>query len=174
MEDILKRIQDPEWWFSVVIVGLVVGLAAAYAKDFLTCIGSKLSKSFAAYARRKKKAEERRIEVWVQNPTLLAIEYMRGFFGLGLAFFAFTFSMGIRAWDVLVAHFPEVDFFGALLGSPSGKPTVTVIVPAAFLLLGFACYLRALSRLSECQHARALLNERLYAITAPETSDQNE
>ena len=63
MESIPTLVKDPGWWFTAVVVGLLVSVAAGFAQNYLSLIGSKLSSSLAkrreAQVQKRKKSFER-------------------------------------------------------------------------------------------------------------------
>ena len=58
-----KYLTDPSWWFSTVIIGLLVSLLAAYLKDWISAGLSFVSPHYRKYRRRKL----RRKAPWIQN-----------------------------------------------------------------------------------------------------------
>lgn len=172
MEQVWKNLQSPDWWFTAVLVGLVVGIVAAYAKDGLNKLASSISTSYAARVERNRAHSAYRVRLWVANPSLLIIEYMRAFMLLLAALLAFYASMASRAWQVFVRHFPEVDPLGGWLRIPEASPTVRVALALALYGLAFAYYLRALTRLIECNKARFMLIEATERYVSTAASDQ--
>lgn len=157
MNAIWKLLQSPEWWFTAVFIGLVIGIVAAYAKDFLSGLLSAVSKTYARRAARAKIARQRRIEVCVGDPSVLAVQYLRAILGLGLAFAGIVFSMLNRAWDVLRSHYPNVDLFNGVVPIPEPNSPASTFVSVALLLLSFPVYWSALRSLRECEAARRRL-----------------
>ena len=62
MSDLARQIATPAWWFSVVIAGIVVSLAAAYLKPHVDSALNKVSGTFRARSARKAAARQREIE----------------------------------------------------------------------------------------------------------------
>src|SRR6266481_6904151 len=72
MEKILQQIRTPEWWFSVVFVGILVGLAASYARGWISFGAALVSHHLKEYFKREAEKDEQRVARFVSNPTLLA------------------------------------------------------------------------------------------------------
>jgi hypothetical protein len=56
MTSILQALRDPAWWFSVIVVALLVNVIAAFAKDWL---GQIFSRYAAKLAEEKRQLEEK-------------------------------------------------------------------------------------------------------------------
>lgn len=91
MESIAKIIKDPTWWFTAVLIGILVSLIASYLRDFVSWFASKSSSVLRA--RREKRLEEERvrIELLVAFPELLTMEITRA--AISVVIFLATFSL---------------------------------------------------------------------------------
>lgn len=82
METIPRVVQDPAWWFTVVLFGLLVNIAAAYLKPLLEKVGRRLRSGASAIARDHSRRMEWEVasaksDVSYQIATqLLKIEYL--------------------------------------------------------------------------------------------------
>ncbi len=47
MKKIIEDLGSPEWWFSVLVIGVIAALIAAYLKDVVPMVTSKVSRSMA-------------------------------------------------------------------------------------------------------------------------------
>jgi len=153
MEQIWKQLQSPEWWFTAVFVGLVVGVAGPYANSGMRWLAGRLSTNLAARLRIRYEAKLRRIQCLVANPHLLTIEFMRGFALLALAFLGFFFSMVVRAWKVFVTHFPDADPISDAL-SFHPPAFMDALLPYLFLVGSLVAYWQGMAVLMESRIAR--------------------
>ena len=165
MDAITKQVNNPEWWFTVVIVGLIVGVIAAYAKDWLGSILSSLSARFRTYAERRYMARAAEVQRLTANPQLLVIEYIQCMFVLAGTIALLGASYIFTLWNVLTIHFPDFDpahlFSISQLRTLSGQSVsiarLNFYVQLAFGIPGFALWYHFLSRYMLCQKARKLL-----------------
>jgi hypothetical protein len=71
-EVILKKLQDPAWWFDLIIIGIVVSVVAGFLKD---ATSRWLARSSEWYRRRRAatlRQREFHLELLLSDPTLLS------------------------------------------------------------------------------------------------------
>jgi hypothetical protein len=77
MDAIFKNLQDPSWWFTAFIVGIIASVVAGFTKDYLEktfglfLLRTKLKRAQARLARDEK------IKAWSQNESLVMIILLR-------------------------------------------------------------------------------------------------
>ncbi|MEX3917956.1 hypothetical protein AB4Y43_17190 [Paraburkholderia sp. BR10872] len=71
MQKILEDIASPEWWFSVVVVALLIGLAGVYLSRFLDGAGKQLLTVLAARGEKAEREREERIQFYSQHSDLV-------------------------------------------------------------------------------------------------------
>lgn len=78
MDGIFKNLQDPAWWFTAFVVGIIASVVAGFAKDYL-------EKKFGVFWSRSKARRDRarltrqkNIEAWSENEGLVAILLLKG------------------------------------------------------------------------------------------------
>lgn len=77
MEEIVKGLLSFNWWFSVVIVGIIVNIASPYIWRTIESLGSALSKRFRESIESRRSKKEAWINLLSANPLLLQMEYSR-------------------------------------------------------------------------------------------------
>ncbi len=166
MESIVKQVNNPEWWFTVVIVGLVVGIVAAYAKDWLTTGLSAVSGKYRVYAERRSSRRDAEVSLLSVEPPLLLIEYVRCMLVLAATASLLAASYLLVAWNVLRNHFPDVDPVTRLmaldqihtwLGFSLSAEMQNLITQLLFGVPGLVLWNHFLNRLSLCEKARKKL-----------------
>ncbi|EME0896106.1 hypothetical protein VXI18_004488 [Vibrio parahaemolyticus] len=105
MEEILKSIASPAWWFTAIIAGVFASLTASYSKPLLDKFGSRVSQKYKARVSAKKAKDEALIQKLKsckdeQILVMLSVNHHRlrslGFLILGaISMIAFTFLSGI-------------------------------------------------------------------------------
>jgi len=148
---------SPEWWFTVVVAGLVIRVVAAFGKDWISSALSSVSKRYKAYSERRLDSRARRIILLAQAPRLLIVEYVR----CALFLLVSAMSSGIAIILPLVhgidKHFPELDFF-ALPPATTERLTVAAgVVSIATAILGAFLWFRVLTNFITCEYARRLI-----------------
>ncbi len=68
MNEFFRDIASPYWWVSVVLVGLLIHLIAAYLKPFLDKVGSGLSASVRRRVEQDRQRFNREVQDLVENP----------------------------------------------------------------------------------------------------------
>jgi hypothetical protein len=126
MQKIIDDLTSPEWWFSIVIVAILVGLVGVYLSRFLDGTGKRLANLFAARSKEALRIRAARTRLYVANPDLvpfLVAKYhaMQGY-TTGLMICA-SFSLG-------VASFARANM------SHQIPPNVADLIVGTFLLSG--------------------------------------
>lgn len=164
MVSIANQLANPEWWFSVVVVGLVVGVIAAYAKDWLSAVLGRVSHTFRDFADRQIAKESEHIELLLAVPSLLTIEYIRSCIEFAGAVLLLALALVMPAWVLLQRTFPEVDpaslFFGVQASRPS---TIQPVLSLVMIVSGLVLWTVGIARINVCTRARSLLIERSRA-----------
>lgn len=166
MDSITKQLTSPEWWFTVVIVGLIIGIISAYAKDWLTYFLSSLSSRYRKYAQTKLEARANEIAMLVAYKEMLIIEYIRTAFHLFASATLLTGSYFLPGWHLLRKQFPEVDplqhLFNlqTLIVLPGLTPETMQAIGSLLLLTGGLFFWNAfLNRHFLCEQARTKILE---------------
>lgn len=128
MNEFLKSITTPAWWVSVVLVGVILNLAAAYLKPFLDYLGSRLSAS----VRREVEAERARFNWEVQKLVNNPVEATN--LKLDLLYFSTrsVFWVAVLLASFLVQFWSGQVFLLVQLITPRGFPIAKYF--AAFIL----------------------------------------
>jgi len=165
MDAISKQVNNPEWWFTVVIVGLIIGVVAAYAKDWLSSILSTISKRYRIYAEKNNKNRELELKLLVDDPRLLAIEYIRLLLVLTATISLLAAAYILTAWSILKAHFPEIDPVSAMInaekltGIQFSQATQIVITQTICLIPALFLWFHFMNRYIFCEEARHRLHK---------------
>lgn len=162
MDSIVKQLNTPEWWFTAVFVGVIVGIVSAYTKDWITSVLSPFSSKYRKYAEAQAAAIKTEIELLSTNREMLVIEYIRTGFRFFKVISALAASVIFPAWSVLQKKFPEVDPLTSLFGWPPvtfGLPIQSDLLPPLLSLLilayGLIKWGEFLNRYALCEKARA-------------------
>lgn len=161
MDAIARQIANPEWWFTVVVVGLLIGVVAAYAKEGISALLSSVSKRFRAFAERRKARRNTEVVMLIADRQLLLIEYVRCLFLLAAVAILLWGSFFLVAWDVMRTQFPDIDpltqmfsFNLTLFGFSVSSTTRNLIVQLVFGIPGLAMWNVFLDRFFICESAR--------------------
>lgn len=157
MNAILKQLTNPEWWFSVVVMGLVVGIAGTYLKDGLTKVLSSLSIRMRKHFEERRKFNEKRATRMIETPQLLVIEYLRTTLNLASSLILIFSSFILPAWHVLQELFPHVDPVTSILGLPQISSQINQFLSLLLGLFGLFLWSTGLQKLKFC----ALVRHRL-------------
>ena len=77
MEAIANHLQDPGWWFTAVIIGIVASVLAGFTKDYLEKrVGNVLTRS-KTKREKARVARQKAIDAWSQNESLVLITLVR-------------------------------------------------------------------------------------------------
>jgi hypothetical protein len=156
MKDILTQLTSPEWWFTVVFIGLFVSVLGNYARDWIGRSLSKLSRGLAAKIRNLRVRRRLRARFLSRNTDLLQIDYTRSIIYLLLAFFVISLSFVLPAWDTLIQHYPQADFLVSTVGVPQLPRWAQITLYAVLLIQGMLLWNRFLSEFSICERARRM------------------
>ena len=165
MDAISKQINNPEWWFTVVVVGLIIGVIAAYAKDWVSSILSTISKRYRVYSEAEKKKQGLELKRLLNDPLLLIIEYIRLIFVLAASISLVSAAYVLTAWNVLKTHFPEIDPVSnmidaeKLMGIQFSQATQIVFIQTICLLPAFFLWISFLDRYIFCEEVRKQLHK---------------
>ena len=166
MEAIAKQINNPEWWFTVVLMGLIIGVVAAYAKDWLTVVLSAVSSKYRVYAERRFQTRAAAVLLLASEPSLLLIEYVRCILILVGTVALLAASYFFVAWNVLRTNFPDIDPVTKLmaldqvhtwLGISRSSETQNLLTQLVFGVPGLALWNHFLSKYFLCERARKQL-----------------
>ena len=157
MDSIFKQLTNPEWWFSVVGMGLVIGVAGAYVKDWIAKALSKVSLTLKNRYEDKERETEARTQKMLRNPHLLILEYLRAALVLAGSLLLLSATALLPAWYVLQAAFPAVDPVISVLGMPAPSERINQILALGFGLCGIIMWFRGLLRLKFCELTRRRL-----------------
>src|SRR6266446_4030807 len=109
MATVSELIRTPEWWFTVIFVGLLVSLIAAFLKDWISIGLAKVFQTYRGYYVRMKEREERELHWLVENPSLLAIRYAQLTFSTVIYLACLFLGFVTPAYGLLVHKFPEIE-----------------------------------------------------------------
>ena len=160
MKDILTQLTSPEWWFTVVFIGLFVSVLGNYARDWIGKLISKLSKGLAAKIRNLRVRRRLRARFLSRNTDLLQIDYIRSIIDLLLAFFVIALSFVLPAWDTLIQHYPQADFLVSAVGVPQLPRWAQVTFYAVLLIQGLFLWNKFLRKFTTCERARRMRMKR--------------
>lgn len=157
MDAILKQLTNPEWWFTVVGMGLVIGIAGSYAKDWLAIILSSVSETLKQHFEKQKKEDEARALRMVRAPQLLVVEYLRSALTLGGSVLLIAMSFVLPAWHVLQTSFPAVDLVTSVLGMPAPSARLSQLFALMSGFFGVCMWTKGLMRLRFCELVRSVV-----------------
>jgi len=160
MKDILTQLTSPEWWFTVVFIGLFVSVLGNYARDWIGRSLSKLSGGLAAKIRILRVRRRLRARFLSRNTDLLQVDYTRSIIDLLLAAFAFALSFVLPAWDTLIQHYPQADFLVSAVGVPQFPRWAQITLYASLLIQGIFLWNKFLRKFSTCERASCMLTKR--------------
>jgi hypothetical protein len=149
MPEIIDNLQSPSWWFSVVIVGILVSIIAAYFQRSLEGQLSKLSSFWRKLADRETAAAAatlKRLQADTQERYFYGMNILR-FHILALQFTAIATFLAVVV-DIYFPILMEMDISVRGAERPfliAGPILVTAIMffSATALLVGFQFYLSA-------------------------------
>jgi hypothetical protein len=168
MDQILKALQDPLWWFNTFFVAILVALLGGWLKD---ATSRWLSRSSAWYRQRKVAAlsrQEQELELLVAEPALLTLRIIHAVVALLMFFFCFGSFLFMPVWSELMHSSPAFSSWFLYRPLPGTDPNAWIsMTKDLIILLGgmsfFMAYV-AMSRLSACQRAyQRLYNNRKKA-----------
>jgi hypothetical protein len=160
MEWLLKRLQDPGWWFDIFIVGIIVSALSGFLKD---AISRWLANSSEWYRNRRAKAlamKEMRTEVLASHPDLLILESV---VAVGRMLFVFLgIGLTLAGAALVDMHSSPLLFPTEELGRfPHGRivlyKTGVVVMGVIVFYLGFT----TTSSIAEILRAERRLHQRL-------------
>lgn len=126
MEKILQQLQEPTWWFSTILVGLLLSIAGTFLSRYIEGVFSKYMKNQAAKKQEADEAKEIIARALAENPDLFLV-----FLHFSQRILAFAFATGLLTIILLL-------FATTINGSPILKFTII------FLGLGAAVATAAL------------------------------
>ncbi len=80
MDELIKQFQKPEWWISVVVVGLLINIISDYLKPTLDSFFARFSSKVRQTSERQKLVFESDVQNLINNPeqlTSLKLETLR-------------------------------------------------------------------------------------------------
>ena len=72
MQEIFANLASPAWWFSAIVVALVINLVSAYAKPSTDRLLSKYSAAWRNRSDESRRKFEQRVEILLNSPQALA------------------------------------------------------------------------------------------------------
>ena len=156
MERITNQITSLEWWFTVVLVGLIVSVLGSFARDWIGKVLSTTSTRLARMIRIRRARRKLRIRFLSNASEYLQFEYSRAIVDLLYAVSLLGFSFLVPAWDTLVRFFPEVDPLGSTFGIFQFPSVAKPLLYIAVLVGALYQWNRFLSRYVVCEKARHL------------------
>lgn len=158
MEAIFKQLTNPEWWFTVVGMGLVIGVAGAYVKEWLATTLSSISGRMKKRFDERRKESEARTLLMIRNHQLLVIEYLRTALTLAGSVLLIAGSFILPAWHVLQAAFPSLDPVVSVLGMPQPGLLFNHLFSLAAGAYGLFLWARGMQKLLFCEKVRRLID----------------
>ena len=154
MRDVIfHNIRNPDWWFTIIFIGLVIGLFANILKDIVYSIIANLSSRYSKYRAIKLELHTRYIDLLAQHPPLLIIEHIRMVYTglLTVASFILYFltpamASGIQHLFVSDEHIQSLPI--------RIIQTTGIFMSPLFGILAIALEIRLLSRFRMCTRAR--------------------
>ena len=137
MDEIIKQLQSPGWWFNIIIVVILGGVAVGFLKD---AVARWLSRALD-WKRQRKAAtlsrQELEIEFLLEEPTLLTLHYIHAAVSYLLFFSSFVGFLLIPVWtDSMFASPPSSN----VLGLPViDRHTWNLLMDVPTLILGVIC-----------------------------------
>lgn len=154
MDAILKQLTNPEWWFTVVGMGLVIGVAGAYVKDWLATVLSSVSGRMKKHFEGRRKETEARIFRMVRTPQLLVVEYFRTVLTLAGSVLLIAGSFVLPAWHVFQVAFPSVDPVVSVLGVPQPGERFNQLFSLLSGAYGMVLWIKGMQKLKFCELVR--------------------
>jgi hypothetical protein len=75
MDSIRKALSDPSWWFTVIIVGIFVGIIGGLLKDGLKSAVPQFIGRYRQSKQARKAADQQQIDFWVSHPDVMRLEF---------------------------------------------------------------------------------------------------
>ncbi len=171
-ETVIRNVTDPNWWFTVIFAGLIVGLFANYLKDWTYRLFAHVSARFRSWLQLRNARREARITLLAEHAELLTIEYIRSVYRAVLCtMFFLTFllmpPLG-AAWHQFLP-----DGGGFAHGDPRLVPRLFVYASPICGLLAICLELQMLSRIRMCADARRRY-ERTLTIQNPSNNNDED
>jgi len=135
MDSILKALRDPSWWFTVIIIGIFVGVLGGLLKDGLKTAVPQLIQRYRQSRKERKAADQQQVDFWISNPDVMRLEFA----ALGLQFcLMIVFIVLLMGFPLLVAAGnanPDFRVIGPLV---LGEDRVTKRVAGLFFVVLWA------------------------------------
>ncbi|OUL71610.1 hypothetical protein [Paraburkholderia hospita] len=128
MQKILDDLVSPEWWFSVVVVAVIVGLIGSYLVRFVDGTGKRVLTVFANRSKAARELHQMRVDYYSANPQLIPF----------LTSHEVRYRIGVFAMLIMAVVFLVLIVFVAVVTPPNLTSKTVVGVLAAFLSIGCA------------------------------------
>lgn len=76
MDKLKELLQDPTWWITVVIAGLIVSTIGAFMKDIISNLLASLSSKYRNWRDARNIEFKRRVEFFAKDDVLLILAYI--------------------------------------------------------------------------------------------------
>ena len=136
MDNLSKLIADfssLHWWVTVVVVGLLINLAAAYLKPYLDVWYATVSTKRKFKNDQERAAFEWKVEALASDPMLLVLECLQEQRYRLQTVVAFVVAFGAIGLGLYVGNLPTYH-----------ESLAAILIRAALLTSGFVCYVSAL------------------------------
>lgn len=162
VKNIALLISDPAWWFTTVLVGLLVSVIAAFLRDWISRALASVSSRFRSRLEHQLAETSRLIAAMERTPHLLVIEYFRALYLLLASFALISLTFVLPAWQAFRRAYPDLVLTLAASGvDPMAEAKALLIAQVLLLLSGLYFLMRFFSRLELCEAARdSLLQHR--------------
>jgi hypothetical protein len=106
MDEILKQLQSPGWWFTVVFVAILVALLAGWLKDAGTRWLSRSSAWYRQWHAATLSKQEQELKFLAAEPAVLTLHLLHHMSALLFCFFFFGLFLFLPVWSVLIHSSP--------------------------------------------------------------------
>ena len=151
--NVMEHLRDPDWWFNIVVAGIVVGVSASFVKDWVVLLAGSLSRKLKQRQEFRKARQLALIEALADDPVYLSLEWNRVllqavmFIGTTIIFLLLPLAQGGQECTALAAC-------GAM------QALVSITVYPFFGGLSIASGYKASSRLKPLSRALKLYREK--------------
>ena len=130
MQEIIGNVASPAWWFSAILIALIVNIVSAYAKPWTDKVLSRISTSWRNRTERNKEKFKAAVEILVQSPQALAAAFEDELRSRLRAIIFFLFVVIFLLFSIEMTRIPAAPFvrFSLLWFIVNGIEAVTFLV----------------------------------------------
>ena len=141
MDSIAKAVSDPSWWFTVIIVGLVVAVVGGLLKDGLRTAIRQLIARYRQGKEVRTRTDQQYVDFLAAHPHLLQIEFTK--IGTDWSYLVglMVLFLGLPAFAVALQTNPDFHVFRLHLVNERALARLTgVLLPIIWAALGLLAW----------------------------------